>query len=160
MFHAMFEIPGEPKAKQSGRLGTVPDAHSKTGFRAIMFPDKDVKQWQNLVVMAGRSVTPLVPLAVPLRVEVVATFARPKNLTERYKDGRLKNGALEGRMYYDQKPDGDNVLKGIKDSLQQAGFCDDDKRFVVEVVCRYYVAIGEAPAVTVEIEELDASDPV
>lgn len=40
------------------------------------------------------------------------------------------------------KPDGDNIFKGLGDSLTQAGVIVDDKRIVCGTVQKWYVAMG------------------
>jgi len=74
----------------------------------------------------------------PLRVEIVAVFARPQ---------RIK---AEGRTPHDKRPDLDNVVKSIIDGL--ARHFDDGQ--VIELRAqKFYAARGEEPHVTVAVSE-------
>lgn len=79
-------------------------------------------------------------MAGPLRVEIVAVFARPQ---------RIK---AEGRTPHDKRPDLDNVVKSIIDGLSRHF---DDGQVVELRAEKFYAARGEEPHTTIRISEVE-----
>jgi len=136
-FTCTFEIPGPATAKQSFKY-----AVDKESGKVRKYTDSKVANYEGLVTMCATPHAPPAPLDGAVWVEILALFPRPSKFTDRYKDGRLKNGAVEGRMPYPQKPDREQIEKAINDGLQRAGF-GDDKQFTDGPTTKRYVAIGE-----------------
>lgn len=72
-------------------------------------------------------------------MEVVCYFPIPKSATK--KERRL---IAENDYLYTKKPDGDNVLKSIKDALNGIAY-HDDSCVVYESILRKYAKEGEEP---------------
>ena len=89
------------------------------------------------------------PLEGSLRIAATFVFPRPKRLC-RKKDPTA-------RLPYDTKPDADNLLKGLCDSLNSLTYVDD-KQICAAFVVKEYAAIGEHPHVSVTIEEVHEAE--
>lgn len=122
-------IPGQPVPKLRPRVVR------RGGLHAIT-PEKTRAYEATVAAVAlakGRWI-----LAGPLRVEMVAVFARPK---------RVK---ADGRTPHDKRPDLDNVVKSAIDGL--ARHFDDGQ--VVEIHARkFYAARGEEPHAMIIVSE-------
>lgn len=81
------------------------------------------------------------PLDQLVRLDVVAVFSRPKRL--------LRAKDPEGRVPHGAKPDGDNCLKAVADSLERAGVLRNDSLVSLAAVKKQYAAKGEGPRVEV-----------
>jgi len=135
-------IAGEPVAKGRPRV-----VRTKAGVRAIT-PEK-TREWERYAVRVlvwwwkGRP-----PLVGPVKVSVKAIKTRPQRLT--------RKSDPEGLMWRTTKPDADNVLKIVLDSIEAAGIVTGDQQ-VALVECRslYAEKVGH-PRVEVTIETLDA----
>ena len=77
-------------------------------------------------------------------LKVMAFFAPPKSTSKK------KRAEMLGR-YYTHKPDGDNVLKIVKDALNGIAY-NDDAQVVDEQCCRFY---GTEDAVVVMLQEVE-----
>ena len=85
------------------------------------------------------------------RAEIVAVFSRPKRL--------LRKKDSEERMWHGSKPDIDNVVKSVLDSLVMAGVLRDDVQ-VVELMARsVYASKSEGPGVEVRLSSIDIAPP-
>ena len=113
-----YTIPGEPVAKGRPRF-------SRRSGRAYTPP-----KTANWATMAGwymrEQGLPSTPLDGPLRVEIVATFARPKS--------RMSKAGAHGPVHHTVKPDADNLAKLVLDAMQSVGVITDDK-----IVCELQV---------------------
>jgi Holliday junction resolvase RusA-like endonuclease len=123
-------IPGQPVAKGRPRITT------RGGKPRGITPEKTRGYEAGVAAVAlakGHWI-----LAGPLRVEMVAVFARPK---------RIK---ADGRTPHDKRPDLDNIVKSAIDGL--ARHFDDGQ--VVEIHARkFYAARGEEPHAMIIISE-------
>lgn len=131
-----FEVPGEITGKARPRL------NSYTGQVYTPTKTKDyellVKQYFKLKypkseVFEGR-----------LFVKIIAFFKVPKNITK-----KEKNEIAEGRKSPTKKPDIDNIVKIILDSLNRVCFKDDNQITKIEVEKIY----SEEEKIYVRIEE-------
>lgn len=111
-----FTVPGKPYAKKrprfSRRIGRAFDpaenavAEASIGNIAVgLFP---------------------VPFEGPVQIEVVCTFAIPKSWS------KAKRAAQMHRPHC-QKPDGDNLLKAVKDALNRIAWRDDGQVYDARV---------------------------
>lgn len=66
------------------------------------------------------------PIAGPVQIDVVATFAAPASWSKK------KRAALLHRPHT-QKPDGDNLLKAVKDALNRIAWGDDGQVYDARV---------------------------
>lgn len=81
------------------------------------------------------------PMHGPLRLHATFILPRPKSMKGDHCERHIK------------RPDIDNLLKGLKDSM--TGVCWlDDKQVCAVSSSKWYAAKGEKPGVIVEVEEL------
>lgn len=130
-----FTVPGQPIGKARPRATSV-------NGRARMYTPKTTADYEKVVASEAKPLFPE-PLACAVRLRVVAFFAMPKSWSKR------KREALEGQ-FHTQKPDADNVLKAIKDGLNDVAWIDDCQVCDARVVKRWarhgetFVQIGDA----------------
>lgn len=85
----------------------------------------------------------------PVFMEVHAYFPIPKSATK--KERKL----IEEMNYlYTKKPDGDNVLKAVKDALNRNAY-NDDAQVVYESIIRKYAKPGEEPRTEVVLYDME-----
>lgn len=141
-------IPGEPQ--RSKHLCTCPRRFPDTR------PDPAWKAWRtyatNLIraLWLGRE-----PIVVPVLVEVLAVFPRPKSRRRFY---TVQGQELPypwhwtaGRVPYIGTPDWDQVGKAGVDVCVRAGVLADDPLVVSARTPRFYAAKGEGPCVEVRL---------
>ena len=87
---------------------------------AIAYKDKDVENYESMVRMCAATAwgnnAPLA--AIPVELNIIAYFA----VAESRKKG--KNAIKDGDPHL-QKPDEDNIRKGIKDGLESVVYIND-----------------------------------
>lgn len=113
-----FEIPGKPFGKQR------PRATARGGFARVYTP-KETVSFERVV---GQIAAPLFarPIMGPVRVTMVAVFEPPPSWSKKKRAAHLHRPHL-------QKPDLDNLTKGICDGLNRIGFEDDSQISEVSV---------------------------
>ena len=85
----------------------------------------------------------------PVFMEVYAYFPIPKSATKR------ERKLIEEMDYlYPRKPDGDNVLKAVKDALNRVAY-QDDAQVVYESIIRKYAKPGEDARLEVVLYDLE-----
>jgi Holliday junction resolvase RusA-like endonuclease len=132
-----FSVPGEPKGK--GR----PKFVKSTG---IAFTPKETANYENWVKTCFLNMhQQKIQGDVPLRANITAYFQIPKSASKKERQ-RMEIGTVLPM----KKPDADNIVKIILDSLNGIAY-DDDKQ-VCEVCFRKYY--GE-PRVDVQIKEIE-----
>ncbi len=107
-------IPGQPVPKGRPRFST-------RGGKVRTFTDAKTVQYEHRAAWAISAATrsrELAPAGVPVRVDILAIFPRPKRLM------RKKDPA--GLIPHAVRPDLDNVAKALLDSISQAGLWADD----------------------------------
>lgn len=130
-----FTIPGQPIGKARPRATAV-------NGRPRMYTPKTTADYEKQVAKEAKPLFPA-PLACAVRLRVVAFFAMPQSWSKK------KRAALEGQ-FHTQKPDADNVLKVIKDGLNEVAWIDDAQVCDARVVKRWanygetFVQIGDA----------------
>tara|TARA_R110000824_G_scaffold107223_2_gene253277 strand:- start:111 stop:401 length:291 start_codon:yes stop_codon:yes gene_type:complete len=85
------------------------------------------------------------------KLEVVAVFPRPKRL--------LRKKDPEERMWHGSKPDIDNVVKSVADSLVMAGVIRDDTQVVELSARKVYATKSEGPCVEIKLSSIDSAGP-
>lgn len=119
-FPVRIEIPGVPVAQGRGRA-------VRFGNSVRVIDPSKSRSWKGAaqvhMLAALRSAGVYTPLDVPLAVEVVAWWPRPKSLPKRV-----------GTEWYwkPSRPDGDNVLKAVMDA--GIGVCWTDDSLIVSAL--------------------------
>lgn len=148
-----FEFPGEPVGDQRART-----VKKKSGGTMTFTPDKPGRWKADALAHLERKWKGL-PIVGPLDVHVLAVLKRPQRL-QRKKDPDSRLWAADAEK--GSKPDEDNVLKLVQDTLVQAGVIVDDS-FVVSGTCvKVYQGIRsqlELPHVQVWITPLGDQAP-
>lgn len=96
-------------------------------------------QWQAIL----EKHIPAEPLKGPIRLQVYITWPHTT-------ESRKKLGGLP--VYKTTRPDGDNILKGIKDICTKLGYWKDDAEVAIETVVRFH---GDISGVSFEAEEIE-----
>ena len=136
-----FEVPGEPQGKGRPRFA------NNGKYTTVRTPDKTIV-YENLVVVEYKTKYRdfRFPDNIPLRMKIEAYYQIPK-ATSKKKCSEMMNA----KILPTKKPDVDNILKVIADSLNNIAYRDDSQ--IAEVVCKKVYSIS--PKVIVEIEEIE-----
>ena len=133
---------GTPKALKRHR-------HTKKGFTYDpSFQDKKQFSLQANIMKPDR------PLEGALKVNLKFYFQRPKNHYRSGKFSKLLKPNISGN-YKTNKPDLDNLVKLVLDSLQGCGFYRDDSQVVSIVADKYYCELSEEPRTEINISFLN-----
>ena len=126
----------EPQGEARGRATSV------GGHARIYTPAKTRAYRAQLATLAAPH-RPAEPLLGPLRVDIVAVFARPQRMQRIGKrSGELLGGYSADECPHTAKPDADNVAKAVLDAL--ASWWGDDAQVADLRVVKRYVAIVES----------------
>lgn len=140
-----FMVPGEPVAKGRPRF-SVRKSKDGGAYVSVRTPDKTVI-YENQVKLEYREQTGgfKFPDDAMLEITIEAYFSIPKSA------GKKKRAAmLTGEIRPTKRPDADNVLKSVADSLNGIAY-RDDSQIVRAVIDKYY---DTAPRLIVTITEL------
>lgn len=129
-------IPGQPVGKGRPRF-------SRAGNHVRTFTPAKTRTWEGTAAEIMMSKWPNPPLDCPLRLDVIAVFARPKRL--------MRKKDPDGRVPHVSKPDVDNILKAVGDSGQMAGVYRDDSTIWWANIRKYYAAKDEGPRVEIRL---------
>lgn len=129
-----FTVLGTPVAKGRPRLG-------KWGTYT---PEKTVN-YENLVKLTYLQEVGQVKLEGALSAEVKAYFPVPKSTSK-----KKREQMLNGEIKHTKKPDTDNLIKSVFDSLNSVAFDDDSAICVVHA----YKGYSDTPRVEIEIKEI------
>ena len=137
---ANFCILGEPQGKGRPRFSTVcGHVHTRT-------PDETVL-YENLVKTEYRQqVGVKFPDDAMLDVRIFAYYPIPKSASK-----RKRQAMLDKKIRPTKKPDADNIIKVVADSLNQAAYRDDADLVKVELE-KFY---SWQPRIEVEIKSLE-----
>lgn len=136
-FDEVFCVEIEPMGKKSVRFG---NGHS--------YKHPDQRKWEKEFANQARIHLPDKPLDGPVRLDFLAVFPRPQYMLFRYK----KSGLFKypkGLIWYDKKPDSDNVRKSIKDAMKD--FWTDDCKVVFGASLKAYAEIGGSARILVRL---------
>lgn len=115
-----FEVPGEPQALKRARFGR----NKRTGRPQTFDPAENGSAKAQVLYHWRQAGADDFDRHVPLRLEVRCHFKRPAS---HFGTGRnaatLKPSAPE--HWHSQRPDGDNLLKLVKDALNEFAWHDD-----------------------------------
>ncbi len=142
----VFKLLVEPRTKARGRASRTgkkcPTCSQKSGA-LIVFTPKDTRAYEESIrltclgIMRKRG---LKPLEGPISIRIVTVSTRPKRLIEEH----------PGRHWKPNRPDIDNSVKAILDSLNGVCFADDAQIVQLEAL-NLYAAIDEAPRVEIMV---------
>lgn len=133
-----FRVGGEPKAQPRVKAARV-------GGFVRMYTPKTADDWKGQIADAVRPFLPSTPHEGPVRITHAFRFPRPKSHLK--KSGGLTSSAPREHT---SKPDCDNLIKALWDTLTSEGFWKDDSQVVSETTTKEY-AEGSEPGVTVTI---------
>lgn len=125
-----FVIPGKPFGKQRPRA--TRQGHIYTPNETVSF--------ERVVGMVAMKHFPE-PITGPVRLTVIATFEPAKSLSKKKRAERLHRPHC-------QKPDLDNIIKGLKDGLNRIAWADDAQ--VCQVIGRKVWGLTAQTVVHVE----------
>lgn len=117
-----FVVPGKPHGKGRPRATVV-------AGRTRLYTPQSSADYEAAVRKAG-SPHFAAPLTGPIKLRIVAYFAAPVSWSKR------KRAEMQGQFHI-QKPDGDNVMKSIKDGLNGLAWVDDCQAADCRVVKRW-----------------------
>lgn len=139
---------GDPQPK--GRPRTFRNKHG----RIVTITPRPTFEWEAFHANAIRLSLqrPTIPRHVPLSFGAVIVWKRPKNRPRYVPLERWRTGS---RWYHPVKPDGDNVIKTIWDTLKRARVYDDDSQIVRCSFSDWIAARGEKPHVKIWICEIN-----
>lgn len=103
---------------------------------------KNFLQWQVKQQLKGKGI-----LSGPLSVSIWFTMPIPKSWSKKAKANAVGE-------YHDKKPDADNLVKGVFDSLNKIVWQDDNQVAKVTATKIY----GEKPGIEVEISKLKGGE--
>ena len=151
-------IPGKPAAKARAKFRAVHTGEFEYNKHAgrkqekvhvIPHTPEDSAKFENLVRLAYVEVCRDVPPTDGFVIlDVWAYFQAPKSL--RVADRAL---AQEGLLPHGKKPDGDNVLKAIKDGLRSVAYQDDRQVFDARVMKSYSIRPRTEVTITILTQE-------
>lgn len=137
-----FSVPSIPVAQPRQRHRVIQSAGR--AFASNYTPkDSPVNAFKAAVQLAAvNALGSSPPLDCPIRMDVVFVFPRPANV--RKKDGN-------GRLPHTGKPDRDNLLKSLQDSMNGIAYRDDSLIYDGRVT-KFKASSEEGPHVEVRIE--------
>lgn len=135
-----FTVLGEPKGK--GR----PRATVRGGFAKVYTP-KDTVMYENLVRLEYRQQCGdyMFPEGAVLDMRIAAFYSIPKSASKK-KRKQMEDGSIRPV----KKPDMDNVVKSIADSLNGVAYRDDTQ--IVDCAVRKFYS--DKPRVVITIKEI------
>ena len=135
-----IEVTGKPVAKGRGRVGLV---HG----RPMIFTPKNTRVWEKDARTVARQVMgPDDPLQGSIQIIVRAVFPIAASWPT-----WKREMALAGTLAHTSKPDGDNVLKAMKDALNGVVYLDDSQ----VTKGAYIKEFGDRPMVRAVVKQLE-----
>lgn len=98
-------------------------------------------QWQAVLEQH----VPEMPMKGPIALRIIVTWPHTAETRKRSRGG--------GPVYKTTRPDGDNILKGIKDIMTRLGYWTDDAQVSIEAMTRCHGDISGAFVSVKEIED-------
>jgi len=139
-----FTVLGEPKGK--GR----PRATVSGGYAKVYTP-KDTVMYENLVRLEYRQQCGdyMFPEGAVLDMRIAAFYSIPKSASKK-KRKQMEDGSIRPV----KKPDMDNVVKSIADSLNGVAYRDDTQ--IVDCAVRKFYS--DKPRVVITIKEIEKNE--
>lgn len=133
-----FSIEGKPFGKQRPRF-------VRKGKFVQTYTPKETADYEKHVRKSYIGTCGKDKLNVPVSAELEAIFPIPKSVSKKKRQEMLDNNILPT-----VKPDTDNIVKAVLDSLNKVAYDDDAGVVEVKVIKRY----GENGKVNVKLKEL------
>lgn len=134
-----FEIAGEPMGKQRPKF-------SRVGKHVQTYTPKETVNYEQWVKICYTSAGGQHLGNGPIGIGVSIFYKIPKSFSK-----KKKQMAIDKKLAPTVKPDCDNVLKIICDSLNGIAY-DDDKQIIYASIAKYY---AEQPKVVVDIDKIN-----
>lgn len=135
-----FTILGKPMGKERPRMAF------NNGKTYVYTPNKTKDYESNVRTSYAKTIRHKFPKGMPLEANVTAFYRIPTNTSE-----VLRKAMLNGDILPTCKPDGDNIIKIILDSLNKVAFHDDSQVCKINFEKRY----SFTPKVCVKIRNLE-----
>lgn len=141
-----FTVYGEPQGKGRPRFVARYNPVTQHSFGQAHTPEKTIV-YENLVRMeySAKMKNFRYPDDAMLDMRILAYYSVPKSASK-----KKKALMLEGKVRPTKKPDMDNVMKVVADSLNQVAYKDDTQ--IVDAQCRKFYS--EEPRVEVIIRQI------
>lgn len=135
-----FFIPGEPArvTEQQHRYG----GRKKNG-QVVVYRDSRLSAVRAELLEYLRKAAPKEPITGPVRMEVCYYFSSKS----KRQDGMPKI----------TRPDTDNLVKGLKDCMTEAGFWLDDAQVYFETISKFW-SLPESAGIEIHVEHNDGDD--
>jgi Holliday junction resolvase RusA-like endonuclease len=120
-------------------------------YQARVYDAGTAEGWKSCVAQAAQPFLPTVPPETPMKLTLAFYMPRPK---AHYRaNGQLKPTAP---VWFTQKPDADNLAKGVMDALTQMGMWKDDSYVTVLVSSKVFIGVEQmVPGCSIEIQPLE-----
>ena len=135
-----FFIPGQPArvTEQQHRYG----GRKKNG-QVVVYRDSRLSAARAELLEYLRKAAPKEPITGPVRMEVCYYFSSKS---------KRQNG-----MPKITRPDTDNLVKGLKDCMTEAGFWLDDAQVYFETISKFW-SLPESAGIEIHVEHNDGDD--
>ena len=130
-----FFVQGIPKGQPRPRV-------ARQGGRTWAYNPKTADEWKDVVKAGGLQNRLNKPIEGPIAMQIDFFMKRPK---------RLKKGEAG---YCPVKPDIDNLVKAVMDSLNDTGIWGDDNQVVEICSSKKYCSDGDEPGAQIAIEAI------
>lgn len=146
MNEVRFTVLGEPQGKGRPRFVARYNAATQKPFGQAHTPEKTIV-YENLIRTEYSIQTKnfRYPDDAMLDMRILAYYSIPKSVTK-----KKRVMMLEGKMRPTKKPDMDNVMKVVADSLNQVAYKDDTQ--IVDAQCRKFYS--EEPRIEVIVRQI------
>lgn len=142
-----FTVYGEPQGKGRPRFVARHNPATQKSFGQAHTPEKTIV-YENLIRTEYSLQTKnfRYPDDAMLDMRIMAYYGVPKSVSK-----KKKALMLEGKIRPTKKPDMDNVMKVVADSLNQVAYKDDTQ--IVDAQCRKFYSVK--PRIEVIIKQID-----
>ena len=107
--------------------------------------------WKSQIAAAAEHLRPAEPLDGPLVVIVTFYMPRPKRL--------MRKSDREGAVWFQSKPDCDNLAKSALDCLTELRWWGDDSQVASLLINKCYHAKGGLPGMVMIVDRMPSDGP-
>lgn len=143
-----FSVPGQPQAKGRPRFRIVKPKQG-AAFVSTYTPPETVAYEARVSQMAKLAMAGTFPSSAPIEIMLELRMQIPPSWSK-----KKQVAAAEGKVRATNKPDADNILKGIKDACNGIVWVDDSQVVMLTVRKLYHAE----PAAIVAVREV-AGEP-